>query len=153
MAGRGPAPKPKDLRVNRVKPKRGEWQILPAEPFKGTRPPLPKVTGGLLAATKNTWEIWWSSPMAHMWTRAEWPTLIRLIVMVDRVTRALNRGEFFTGFASMNTEIRQIQDHLGLSEKGRRDLRWQLPTDDDTEPELAVVSDISSRRRADLRKK
>ncbi len=151
MPGRGPAPKKQENRVNRAKPLRGEWQTLLPDTYDGPRPKLPRVAGGLLKATKDAWGIWWSSPMAHMWTRSDWPVLVQLIVMTDRITRALSTGDFFSGYASMVTEARYLRDQLGLTEKGRRDLRWQLPDED--EIELAVVTDISSRRRPDPRKR
>lgn len=153
MAGRGPAPKKKQNRSNRHKPQRGEWVRLPAEPYDGPTPNLPRVKGGLLKATKDTWKIWWSSPMAHKWTESDWPVLQQLIVMTDKITRALNSGEFYTGFASMVTEARYLRDQLGISEKGRRDLRWELPGEDDDAPGLAAVTDIGSRKRQDPRKK
>ena len=153
MPGRGPAPKKPQNRTNRHKPQRGEWVTLPAEPYKGPKPILPRVAGGLLKSTKDTWTVWWATPMAHRWQEADWPVIQQLIVMTDRISRALSSGEFFTGYASMVTEARYLRDQLGLTEKGRRDLRWELPGDDEAETGLAPVTDISSRRRADPRKK
>lgn len=161
MAGKGPAPKKPAERRNRTAPARGEWVTLPVEPYSGDRPDLPRVKGGLLKATKETWDTWWRSPMAHMWTTSDWPILTQLIVMTDRITRALARGEFFQGYASMVTEARHLRDQLGITEKGRQDLRWELSghrsrdAEDETEgkPHLAVVRDIGSRKRPDPRKK
>jgi hypothetical protein len=148
MPGRGPAPKSKETRVNRAKPQRGEWITLAGEPFKGPKPTLPRVHGGLLESTKKTWADWWSSPMAHQWHKADWPVLTQLIVMTDRVTRALNTGDFFTGFASMVTEARYLRDQLGLTEKGRRDLRWSLPDGMAESEDLpASVTSLTERRR------
>gem|GEM_PF-6939478 len=83
--------------------------------------------------------------MAHMWRETDWPTLVRAIVMLDRVTRALTSGEFFNGFASMQTELRHLLDSLGLTEKGRRDLRWRLPDGGVEAADLAVVRELPDR--------
>lgn len=155
MPGRGPAPKKPQNRTNRHTPTRGEWRTLPADPYKGPKPTLPRLAGGMLASTKDAWAIWWASPMAHMWTKSDWPILLRLVVMTDRVSRALNTGEMFTGLASMVTEVRYLEDKLGLTEKGRRDLRWELPGEDDTDDRrqhMAVVKDLPARARRDPRK-
>lgn len=144
MAGHGPTPKLPGNRSNRAKPSRGEWVTLPAEPFRGKRPSLPRVHGGLSAESKSIWEGWWKSPMAHMWQpSSDYPRLQRLIRMVDMVNRALSSDGLFPGFASMQTEIRHLEDGLGLSEKGRRDLRWLLSAD---EPELAEVRHLEAVR-------
>jgi hypothetical protein len=153
MAGRGPAPKPKDARTRSNKPTRGEWVDLPAEPYAGPRPHLPRISGGLLASTKKAWELWWRSPVAHMWMESDWPTLQQLVVLYDRVTRALNSGEFFNGFASMQNELRILRDGLGLTEKGRRDFRWQLPDGAEESTGLAVVTEITRARRDPRSKK
>jgi hypothetical protein len=62
-----------------------------------------------------TWELWWKSPMAHMWTEADWPALLRMILILD-------------GHVSIEKlrEVRIQEDRLGLSPKGRQGLRWRL---------------------------
>ena len=154
MAGRGPAPKKPENRTNHHAPLRGEWVTLPEKPFRGDKPDLPRVKGGLLESSKRMWADWWESPMAHMWSRSDWPVLVQLLMMSDRVNRALNTGEFFPGYASMVTEARYLRDHLGLSEKGRRELRWELPGDSQAEAlHLASVTPLQpSRARPDPRR-
>lgn len=157
MAGHGPAPKKRANRTNHHAPLRGEWVTLPALPYRGEKPTLPRVKGGLLESTKRVWADWWDTPMAHMWNRSDWPVLVQLLLMIDRINRSLNSSEFFTGYASMVTESRLLRDALGLTEKGRRDLRWELPGESGPEsegPHLAAVVELRpSRARPDPRKK
>ena len=112
MAGRGPAPKAPEQRVRRNPPAAGEWVDLPTEPYDGPKPPLPDLE--TLEAVW-TWEQWWSSPMAHMWTRADWPGLLRLICMIDN-----------SGALEVKKEIRLQEERFGLSPKGRQSLRWRI---------------------------
>lgn len=152
MAGRGPTPKDRAIRQRTNRPVRGEWITLPDGTYRGPRPTLPRLKGGLLASTKEAWEAWWSSPMAHAWGRAQWPKLVRAIALADEVTRRQNRREM-AGLSSLLAELRQLEDSLGLSEKGRRDLRWHMPDDEGDTPTLAVVRELPSRRGPDPRKR
>ena len=139
----GPAPKQPEDRVRRHRPARGEWVTLPAEPFTGSKPRMPR---GLLESSKGTWRRWWRSPMAHMWVEAQWDQVERLVLLVDRARRQLSAGEKTPDLG----ELRQLEDRLGISEKGRRDLRWRFAEDE--EPVLASVTPLS-RARPDPRKK
>ena len=121
---------------------------LPAEPYRGPRPRLPRVKGGLLAATKTAWDVWWRSPMAHRWHPAQWCQLERLIALSDQLTRQLYRGEMSSPLAK---EIRALEDGLGISEKGRRNLRWHLPEEEDPDAPVATVTALSFRQRPDPR--
>ncbi len=121
---------------------------LLAEPYRGPRPRLPRVKGGLLAATKATWEAWWRSPMAHRWHPVGWCQLERLIALSDQLTRQLYRGEMSSPLAK---EIRALEDGLGLTEKGRRNLRWRLPDEGDPDAPIATVTKLSFRQRPDPR--
>ena len=117
---------------------------LPAEAFAGPKPRMPR---GLLESSKDSWRRWWRSPMAHMWTEAQWHQVERLVLLVDRARRQLSAGEKTPDLG----ELRQLEDRLGISEKGRRDLRWRLPDGEDEEPVLASVTTLS-RARPDPRK-
>lgn len=123
MAGNGPAPKPPDQRRRRNKPERGEWVVLPGDGYDGPEAPMPELETD---HARYTWGLWWSSPMAHMWTEADWPALQRLIVMIDSGREKAN-------------EIRLQEERFGLSPKGRRDLRWVLPVEEETAAPKGVV--------------
>ena len=152
MAGRGRVPKAPDVRRNPVAPKRGEWVTLPVGKYVGGKPDLRSVPvdGGFMPASKAAWVAWWGSPMAHMWVRAQWPSIIRLLLVTEFVFRATKRGDM-RGLSVLLTEARHLEDGLGISEKGRRDLRWALPSDE-TQPVPAVaqpanVVNLDKRRR------
>ena len=116
---------------------------LPSEPFVGSKPRMPR---GLLASSKGSWQRWWRSPMAHLWTEAQWHQVERLVLLVDRARRQLSAGEKTPDLG----ELRQLEDRLGISEKGRRDLRWRLPVEEPDGPIAAVVE--LSRDRPDPRR-
>jgi len=130
MAGRGPAPKASSARRRRNEPARGEWAVLTQKSPR--RPALPRPTpkGGWSAFAKAEWARWWASPMAAMWDDSDRGTLELLLVFTESVRE--------TPQASMATQIRLYRDSLGLTPKGRRDLRWLLPGE--TPPELEVLA-------------
>ncbi len=84
--------------------------------------------------------------MAHLWTEAQWHQVERLVLLVDRARRQLSAGEKTPNLG----ELRQLEDRLGISEKGRRDLRWRLPEEED--PDTPVATVIPMRQRPDPRK-
>lgn len=118
MPGRGPAPKLPDQRVRRNVPTSGDWVELPPASYKGPTPPTPD---GLSTTSLWTWSRWWESPMAHMWVEADWPGLMRLILLIDN------------GSKSDASEIRLQEERFGLSPSGRQKLRWLLPAGDEPE--------------------
>lgn len=112
MAGRGPAPKDPAQRAGHVVPQRGEWTDIP----KTRRGPIPKLPSGAVwsARTRAAWKAWWRDPAATQWTPAD----------VDNV---LYLAELFNlGAVAIANELRLRMDGLGLTQKGKRDLRWRV---------------------------
>lgn len=144
----GPAPKPKAQRARANIPDRGEWEGLPAEPFTGDRPDLPRLPNNAKwrEETQAAWENWWGSPMAHKWDQGDWPGLIRLAIL----TNDMYRGRLKS---TQTGELRQLETMFGLNPEGRKKLRWLLPDEASAHPGLAVVTPIASRKRDDPRKK
>lgn len=126
MPGTGPAPKHPDRRVNRAPKARGEWVVLPDTKIK--RPALPRPTpkGGWSEAAKREWDRFWASPMANMWDESDMGLVEQLLWLVDQF--------WDKPTASLNKEIRQLRDYLGLTPKGRQDRRWKLPDEWEGEP-------------------
>lgn len=118
MAGRGPAPNEDRSQVRtRHAPQRGEWIDLPVD-WAGEIPPLPEIENGEWhLATVGAWESWWRDPAASQWTPADWTGVLQLLAF----TEDFNRGSK----ASAN-EMRLRSDGLGLTQKGKRDLRWRV---------------------------
>ena len=144
----GPAPKYPEARARQNPPARGEWITLRTDPFMGSKPKRPT---GLLAKSRSMWDSWWETPMAHEWTEAEKALLVWLIDVADQIARKFKEGKPI-GVAPLFREMTQLHDRLGLTEKGRRDLRWRLPRETE-QPTLAEVVELPSRKRSDPRKK
>ena len=111
----GPPPKPPEQRRRRNRPEGGEWVDL--SPRKGRVPGLPRHQGGWSPEAKAAWKSWWSDPAAAMWGPADVAQVEQLLLLSD----ALWKGKL-----SLAQEVRLRTDGLGLSEKGRRNLRWRV---------------------------
>jgi hypothetical protein len=110
MAGRGPAPKPKAQRRRANEPARGEWMDL--EPLEtAVLPPIGPREGGWSRATKARWDAWRQDPSSPQWSPAD------VAYARDTIER------FERGAPSL--ELRLRMDGLGLTPKGKRDLRWR----------------------------
>lgn len=133
MAGRGPAPKDPAQRRRRNEPARGEWVDLEplAEPVLAAKlPPRGRGAGSWSARTRAMWKAWRADPATGMYGPAEIAAVVELAWLFE----AAVRGE------EKQSEVRLRMDGLGLTPKGKRDLRWRPPSER-TEP--AAPSDDS----------
>lgn len=121
MPGRGPEPKSPGTRRRANAPARGDWTDLPqlSEPVLPKLPTRPRRDGTWSQRTKLTWEAWRQDPATGMYGPAEVASAIDLIFLFEEHVRH--------GRATLASEIRIRMDGLGLTPKGRRDLRWRLP--------------------------
>lgn len=113
MAGRGPAPQ--EVRRRRNEPARGDWVDL--EPLEApVLPELPKLPRGekWRAQTRVTWEAWRQDPVTALWSPADVAHALDTILLHNQMT------------ASTANEVRLRMDGLGLTPKGKRDLRWRI---------------------------
>lgn len=137
MAGRGPAPN--QARRRRNEPARGDWIDLPPleQPIL---PPLPKRPRGhgWSARARVTWAAWRTDPVTQMWSPADIAYALDTISLYDVMT------------PSSASEVRLRMDGLGLTPKGKRDLRWRIGEADDEEPPRRHGPTSSSNRRARL---
>jgi hypothetical protein len=125
---RGPDPKPPEQRRRRNKPERGEWVELPAvNPKRRVLPALPKrrpseedPRGKWHARTRAAWKAWRDDPATTQYGPAEVASAIELAWIHDTSVRENER---------LASEVRAREDRLGLSSKGKRDLRWRAPTE------------------------
>lgn len=110
MAGRGPAAKPADQRRRRNVPARGEWVDVP--PLG--KPVLPVADKRWSPRVKRLWEAWRADPVSGVWS------------VSDRAA-AWELAEQFVELAANEQRLRM--DGLGLTPKGRRDLRYRYGDD------------------------
>jgi hypothetical protein len=112
VAGRGPAPK--QGRRRRNAPLRGDWvDLAPLEqPVLGELPELPGEVWR--EPTVAVWEAWRSDPVSAQWSAADVAFALDTITLHNAMT------------ASSASEVRLRMDALGLTPKGKRDLRWRL---------------------------
>lgn len=110
MAGHGPAPKSPEQRRRYNQPARGEWVDL--EPL--TEPILPEENDEWSARVKRLWRAWRDDPVTSQYGAAD-------------LAAVWDLAEEFVGL-SENTQTGRM-DRLGLTPKGKRDLRWRTPNE------------------------
>lgn len=125
MAGRGPAPKFPEERRNRAPKARGEWIEIPAS--SGARVPvLPKRAAGSGAwstATRAAWSAWWGDGASTTWTPADRDAVVQCARLFEEAVRDPRPTRW--------GEVRHWMDGLGLTPKGKRDLRLRIVEPDD----------------------
>lgn len=111
MAGRGPAPKPAGQRRRRNAPARGEWiELYPLD-----EPVVPEAAEHWTPEARRRWEVWRSDPVTSLWGPAD-------------TFAARELAEHFDVFNPSEQRLRM--DGLGLTPKGKRDLRWRVVDDE-----------------------
>ena len=133
MAGRGPAPKDPRNRARSREPAAGEWRTLPPleGPVLGPLPARGRGTGGWSPRTRRLWNAWRQDWVTQMWGPTEHVLALELAELVEQ--------SIVAGTAALQREIRLQTDLLGLTMRGKRDLRVRLG-----EP-VAEVAPMSSR--------
>lgn len=107
----GPAPKRPEARRRRNPPASGEWVEL--EPLE--RPVLPSARRDWSPRVKALWAAWRQDPATGQYSPADVAACVDLAACFEELPAS---------------EQRLRMDGLGLSPKGRRNLRWRLaPTD------------------------
>jgi hypothetical protein len=129
MAGRGPAPKAFEQRRNFSEPLRGEW-VPVAAGAKSKLPALPK-GDAWSPRTKGAWKAWAQDPVTSLYGPADVQLAIDLAYLYEQWVEV--------GGSKLAGEIRQRQDGLGLSPKGKQDRRWSVVEDVAPEQEAEVT--------------
>jgi hypothetical protein len=140
MSGR--APKPAELRRRRNAPAGGEWVDLP-ELEGPVLPPLPH--GDWSEYSRAMWDGWRADRATSHYTPAD----IGYALETIRVADAYHQG----GPVSLIGELRLRMDGLGLTPKGKRNLRWRIPDSDPSADTRAGRSERLSRSMSSRRKR
>src|SRR5688572_20910770 len=116
MAGRGPAPKPANLR-QRTNKKAGFAQL--AAPIRPNVPTIPNPDGRTWhPLTLQEWDRAWQSPMASQWLPTDTDALGRLALLWDEFNNRPNVDTL--------KEIRLQSALFGLSPLDRSRLQWEV---------------------------
>lgn len=110
----GPAPKRNARRTNA----RPDWRTLPAGGFDGSVPDWP--IGEPTVAQSVLWLDLWRTPQAAAWADLGWTRVVaRYAALVDTSEQGMVNGVLLS-------EIRQLEDRLGLSPMAMRRLQWDV---------------------------
>lgn len=136
MAGFGPPPKHPSQRRRRNAPLAGNaMRRLPANGREGPAPAWPWKLQ--TKEEKSLWALLWKKPQATVWEEIECADI------VARYTRY-----YASGNTSLATEVRQLEDRLGLSPMAMLRLRWEIDIDEtQAEEEAAPEGAIDIRAR------
>lgn len=117
-----PGPPPAKTRVRRTPPKTGEWQTPEVWGWRVEKfGPVPVLeVDGPKAATVKAWDAWFASWWAALWTPGDLPQLQLAASLLDQHHRGLLDI----------TKVVPVLDKLGITPKGRQDLRWSAPKED-----------------------
>jgi hypothetical protein len=131
----GPTPKDRSRRRRRNSPSGGEWiDLFPLE-----KPVLQELGDEEWSPrARETWEAWRQDPATSQWSPADIAFAADTLTLVE-----LNERE---PRSSLAAEIRLRLDGLGLTPKGRRNLRWRL-ADAEVVAHPALSSNSVARRR------
>lgn len=134
MAGNGPPPKEMRRRAN--KPARGEWVDLGPldEPVLPELPEL--VDDEWRLATRMAWGAWRADPVTAQYSVADVSYALDTIALHNAMT------------PSSANEVRLRMDALGLTPKGKRDLRWRVKRDAAVAEQPAGVTALDDYRKS-----
>ena len=125
----GPAPKPNARRRNA----RPDWVDLPADGRKGRAPAWP-----LAGRAPAGWQGLWKLPQAVMWERDN----AQVQVATYLLTRCAAHESLHEGSPSptLLSELRQMEDRLGLSPMALKRLQWEISAPVQAKPEGKVIN-------------
>lgn len=130
MAGNGPAANPFSRKS--LSGANGEWVTLPADGYDGAIPSWPLINDPS-AEEELLWMDLWRTPQASRWAESGFVRMVARYVMVT----VLSETE---PTAAMLSEVRQLEDRLGLSPMALKKLQWVIS--EPSSGELAEVTEI-----------
>ena len=154
MAGMGPAPKPASQRRRRNAPTHQGVTLPTTRAGAVPKMPAPQsilgADGKIIKVpycqdAKEAWKRWWRDGVATQWSDADFTALTRAI-------RLFNEWAMGGRRQGLDSELRLTLDGLGLTPKGRLQLRWRYADDGELDAPGTVTSiraARSARARAD----
>ena len=142
-----PGPPPKELAQGAsYNPKKGKNNYiiteLPAEGRQGPTPEWP-----FRGRPPKYWEHVWTLPQAVEWERIGAEDIVARYVKLRTLVYRASLDEVKSSYL---TELRYLEDSLGLTPKGMQSLRWRIARSD-AEAESAPKRSSVRSRRARLR--
>ena len=131
----GPAPSANPRRTN----PRPDLVLLPSSGYAGEVPDWP--LGRMSKAEAEAWPVLWRTPQATAWAR------MQLARTVARYVRALVKAERPSAAAFLLSEVRQLEDRLGLTPMAMLRLRWEIAPDQLAEQRQGVPVTREDRRQ------
>jgi len=128
----GPAPKPTRRRANQ--PARGEFHASDSVGWQ--HGPIPEPPDGLVAESREAWDLWFHAWFAAHWKPADVPVLRQTIRLFDEVERGLTKK------AQDRAQLHTWMRGYGITPDGQLANRWAAPKDEE------VTSSQPKRRRA-----
>ena len=110
----GPAPNPNARRRN----KRPDWLSLPADGYDGNIPTWP-LSSEISFAEEELWRSLWRTPQAAAWAEGGFERVVARYVMVTCLVELEPN-------AALLSEVRQMEDRLGLSPMAMKRLQWEV---------------------------
>ena len=107
----------------------GEWVTLPADGYDGDLPSWP-LHNDPSTAEEALWMDLWRTPQAAMWAESGFERVVARYVMVT----VLSEEE---PTAAMLSEVRQLEDRLGLSPMALKRLQWVI-----SEPSSGELAEV-----------
>lgn len=120
MAGKGPPPKFPEERASYKVPERGDWLTLPplTKPVLPALPRRARGEGPWSSRTTRIWNAWRKDWVTGAYGSAEIAMAVELAYVYEDAVRESKPTRW--------AEVRQWMDRLGLTMKGKRDLRLRL---------------------------
>ena len=123
----GPAPNPNARRRN----KRPDWLSLPADGYDGNIPTWP-LSSDISIAEEDLWRSLWRTPQAAAWAEGGFERVVARYVMVTCLVELEPN-------AALLSEVRQMEDRLGLSPMAMKRLQWEVES-----PSQNTLAEVTS---------
>jgi hypothetical protein len=134
----GPAPR----RGARRRNSRPDWRKLPAAGRKGKPPKWPIPMRRRPAGVPAIWRELWATPQAVEWERLGWTRIVARYALKVVVAEQPDAP------ATLQAEVRQLEDRLGINPMAMKRLQWEIaaPQEGEDQESTADVADLDAYR-------